>query len=72
MASRLDLIVQQRLEKLNRIRARGIDPYPHRYHRSHTTEQAIVLLKQKEEGLTQAEGVSVAGRIMAIRLGAAG
>ncbi len=67
MTSRLDRITQQRLEKLERIRARGINPYPHRYHRSHTTEQAVALLKQKEEGLTQAEEVSVAGRIMAIR-----
>ena len=67
MTSRLDRITQQRLEKLERIRARGINPYPHRYYRSHTTEQAVALLKQKEEGLTQAEEVSVAGRIMAIR-----
>ena len=67
MTPRLDRITQQRLEKLERIRARGINPYPHRYHRSHTTEQAVALLKQKEEGLTKAEEVSVAGRIMAIR-----
>jgi lysyl-tRNA synthetase class 2 len=67
MASRLDRIAQQRREKLDRIRASGINPYPHKYHRSHTTQQAIDLLKQKEDGLTQAEEVSVAGRIMAIR-----
>ena len=67
MPSRLDRITQQRLEKLKRIRAQGINPYPHRYHRSHTTEQAIALLKQREEGLTKEERVSVAGRIMAKR-----
>ncbi len=67
MTSRLDRIAQQRQQKLDRIRARGIIPYPHKYHRSHTTQQAIDLLKQKEEGLTQTEEVSVAGRIMAIR-----
>ena len=67
MASRLTRIEQQRLEKLERLRNLGINPYPHRYHRSHTTEQAVTLLKQKEEGLTQADEVSVAGRITAIR-----
>jgi len=67
MTSRLERIAQQRREKLDRIRARGINPYPHRYHRSHTTQQAVALLKQKEEGLTKVEKVSVAGRITAIR-----
>ena len=67
MTSRLDRIAQKRREKLDRIRARGIEPYPHRYHRSHTTQQAIALLVQEEEGLTKDEKVSVAGRIMAIR-----
>ena len=47
MKSRLDRIAQQRREKLNRIRARGINLYPYRYHRSHTTQQAIALLKQQ-------------------------
>ncbi|HEX74779.1 MAG TPA: lysine--tRNA ligase [Dehalococcoidia bacterium] len=67
MASRLDRIAEQRREKLDRIRASGINPYPHKYHRSHTTQQATDLLKQKEDGLTQEEEVSVAGRIMANR-----
>lgn len=67
MTTRLDLIAKQRLEKLDRIRARGIDPYPRSYQRSHTTQEAIALLKQKEEGLTDQDRVSVAGRIMAIR-----
>ncbi len=67
MTSRLDRMAQQRLEKLERIRARGINPYPPRYHRSHTTQQAIVLLERKEAGLTQRDKVNVAGRIMANR-----
>jgi len=67
MTSRLDRIAQQRREKLDRIRARGVNPYPPRYKRTHTTQQAIALLKQKEEGLTEHEKVSIAGRIMAIR-----
>ncbi len=67
MASRLDRITQQRQQKLERLRTLGINPYPHRYHRSHTAEEAIALLKQKEEGSTKKDKVSVAGRIMAIR-----
>ena len=67
MPSRLGRIAEQRRQKLDRIRRLGINPYPHRYHRSHTTEQAIALLKQKEEGLTEEKEVSVAGRITAIR-----
>jgi len=67
MTTRLDRIAQKRREKLDRIRAQGIEPYPHRYYRSHTTQQAIALLKQKEEGLTEKEEVRVAGRIMANR-----
>ncbi len=67
MASRLERIAQQRHQKLNRIRARGINPYPHRYHRSHTTQEAVALLKQNEEGSTQKDAVNVAGRIMAMR-----
>ncbi|GAG81473.1 unnamed protein product, partial [marine sediment metagenome] len=68
MASRLDRIAQQRRQKLDRIRACGINPYPPKYHRSHTTQQAIALLKQQEDsGKTEATVVSVAGRIMANR-----
>ena len=67
MASRLERITQQRQQKLARLRDRGINPYPRSYHRSHTTQEAVALLKQNEEGLTKEEQVSVAGRIMAIR-----
>ncbi|MFC1987525.1 lysine--tRNA ligase [Chloroflexota bacterium] len=68
MAPRLERIAQQRLEKLERIRARGINPYPYSYHRSHTTEQATALLKQHEDsGQTSTPAVNVAGRIMAKR-----
>jgi lysyl-tRNA synthetase class 2 len=67
MTSRLERIRQQRQEKLERLRAQGINPYPHHYHRSHTTAEARELLARKEKGLTQAEEASVAGRITAIR-----
>ncbi len=68
MTSRLDRIAKQRRQKLDRIRGRGIEPYPYGYHRSHTTQQAVALLKQQEESSqTEAPGVSLAGRIMANR-----
>ena len=60
--TRIDSIIQQRLEKLHRIRQHGIDPYPHRYHRTHSTKEAIALFEQG--GSAQ---VSLAGRIMACR-----
>jgi lysyl-tRNA synthetase class 2 len=68
MASRLDRIAQQRRQKLERIRSRGIEPYPYVYHRSHTTEQAIALLaKQEAKKQAKAKVVSLAGRITANR-----
>jgi lysyl-tRNA synthetase class 2 len=67
MATRLNRITQQRREKLERLRGQGINPYPHRYQCSHTTQEAIVLLEQHEAGQTEEKQVSVAGRIMAIR-----
>ena len=67
MTTRLERITQQRQQKLERLRARGTNPYPHRYYRSHTAQEAVALLKQNEEGSTKKEKVSVAGRIMAIR-----
>jgi len=67
MTTRLDRIIEQRLQKLERLRARGIDPYPPHYRRTHTTQQAVALLEQHEKGETQDRHVNVAGRVMAIR-----
>ena len=64
MTSRLERITQQRLDSLSRIRARGVNPYPHSYHPSHTIQQAITLFKQQEEGF---QTISLAGRVMARR-----
>ena len=76
MTSRLDRVTQQRRRKLERIRARGINPYPHRYHRGYTTQQAVEKLQEWEskddtekaaDRLAGKLQVSVAGRIMAKR-----
>jgi len=68
MTTRLDHIAQQRRQKLERLRKRGIDPYPSGYSRSHTTRQALELLeKQEKKGTKRATGVSLAGRLTAMR-----
>ncbi|MDZ4246074.1 MAG: lysine--tRNA ligase [Dehalococcoidia bacterium] len=63
MSTRLEILVQQRLEKLEKIRASGIDPYPHLYQRTHTAQQVVALLKQ--DGPPRE--VKVSGRITASR-----
>jgi len=64
MASRLERITEQRLDSLSKIRARGIDPYPHSYHPSHTVREAITLFEQQGES---SRDTSLAGRIMSKR-----
>src|SRR4030043_746109 len=67
--ARLKHIAQQRQEKLAKIRGQGINPYPHSYHRSHTTQEAVALYEQIESSpqTTQNPELSLAGRITAIR-----
>ncbi len=63
---------QQRLEKLNRIRKRGIDPYPKRVDRTHTIAEAIAVFEAAEEAAAEGETpeaapVVVCGRITSHR-----
>ena len=78
MTSRLDDINKQRKQTLERLRARGINPYPNRYQQTHTTQEAITQLEEIEAQETaqraksrvfgkETEPVSVAGRITAMR-----
>jgi lysyl-tRNA synthetase class 2 len=61
--SRIDDITNQRLEKLRKLREdKQLNPYPQRYHRSHTTKEAVTLFEQGQEA-----EVSLAGRIIAVR-----
>jgi len=57
-------IIALRTAKLERLRSRGIDPYPARFHPSHTAQQAVELLEGREES---PDPVTVAGRITAMR-----
>jgi lysyl-tRNA synthetase class 2 len=70
MADREEALLRSRREKLENLRQRGIDPYPPRFHRTHTAREAETLLVREER--RQGEGartgdVTVAGRITAIR-----
>jgi len=57
-----------RQDKLDRLRQQGIDPYPGSYHRSHTAQQAIGLLKEMEaSGIADKSVISLAGRLTANR-----
>jgi len=58
MASRLQKIRQERIEKLKKLRELGIDPYPPR-----TKRQEVIGEARTKSG----KAVSVAGRVMAIR-----
>lgn len=55
-------LMQVRIAKMEELRARGVDPFGHRFARSHTSKQII-------DGFEQLEGgkATVAGRVMAIR-----
>ncbi len=64
MTSRLDRITEERLRTLDDLKAKGIEPYPHSYHPTHTTAQARALFERAGE---RSEPISVAGRVTAKR-----
>ena len=62
-----------RVEKINRLRELGIEPYPTRANPTHTTTEALKLFEAAEKAVTpespiQSEVVTLAGRIRSIRL----
>ena len=42
-------MVQERIQKLHNLRDQGIDPYPAKYERTHTTKDAKSLLETIEQ-----------------------
>ncbi len=67
----LSKLQQARLEKLERLREAGIDPYPPRVERTHTAAQAIELFETAEaaESLGELpEDLKLAGRLMSLRV----
>lgn len=70
MPDREEGLLGSRLTKLNRLRERGIDPYPPRFHRSIDAATAIAGFEAAEsngEGPAANAVLSLAGRIMSMR-----
>ncbi len=65
MTERKEDQTKSRLDKLQRIKELGINPYPTHYKRTHSSQQAIALFRENEDN---PETVKVAGRITAMRL----
>jgi len=57
-------IIAPRRQKLERLRSRGVDPYPARAERTHTAQEAVDLLG---DSVDSPGVVSVAGRVTAFR-----
>ena len=72
MSTELTNLEQIRLEKVHRLRKQGIEPYPARAERTHTSLQAIQAFEAAESTLPagEAEGVktTLAGRLRSIRM----
>lgn len=59
---------QQRVEKLERLRERGIEPYPRRVERTHTIAEALAALETAEAAGQEPPTVAVAGRLRSMRV----
>ena len=53
--------VRARLDKLEKFKEMGVNPYPHKFNRTHTSE---MLRAQKDELLKSGEKISFAGRVV--------
>ncbi|MBI4338653.1 MAG: lysine--tRNA ligase [Chloroflexi bacterium] len=70
MPDRASDLLRSRLDKLERLRAQGIDPYPAHFHRTHTSQEAAALFQQAEAtgGTgTRTQTITAAGRVAALR-----
>lgn len=57
----------RRLSTLDRMRARGVDPYPYRFDRTHTLSEIRETWGHLEPGAETDATVSIAGRVMLLR-----
>jgi lysyl-tRNA synthetase, class II len=57
-------VMRDRIEKLEALRARGVEPYAYAYEPTHSTAEALALFSDAAE---ETEGVRVAGRIVSLR-----
>jgi len=59
---------QIRAEKMERLRAEGIEPYPRRVKRTHTIAEALAALEAAEAAGEDGPAVAVAGRLRSMRV----
>ena len=71
MPERGKQLTRSRLDKLQRLRDQGIDPYPPRYRRTHTNHEAVAFFEKAEAGsrpgYRSRKQFAVAGRITTLR-----
>jgi lysyl-tRNA synthetase class 2 len=68
MAAKYSNLEQTRLEKLERLREQGIDPYPGRANRTHTSSQAIAAFEAAEKlESADAFNATIVGRLRSMR-----
>ena len=67
MALGLEEILALKAEKVRELRARGHEPYPHRWERTHSLAQALALGKPISAQERTGQTVRVAGRLIQIR-----
>lgn len=60
----INKLIEQRIEKLKQIKAKGVNPYPYKFVTTHSTTQALADFDNLVADETE---VKLAGRIMAIR-----
>ncbi len=59
---------RQRVEKLERLRARGVEPYPRRVERTHTIAEAVADLEAAEAAGSEGSRGAVTGRLRSMRV----
>ncbi|MCH8974323.1 MAG: lysine--tRNA ligase, partial [Chloroflexi bacterium] len=68
MPQRGERLLRSRRSKLERLIERGVDPFPARFHRTHTTAEAVALFTGAEAAdPSAAPPATVAGRISRMR-----
>jgi len=67
MAEELSELLKVRREKLDEIKAKGIDPFPYRFEKTHTAAGVLKEFEKLGEGEESKSKVTIAGRIMTKR-----
>jgi len=67
MSEELSELLKVRREKLDEIRAKGINPFPYTYNQTHHALGLLEKYKDLKEGEASQEAVSIAGRVMTKR-----